>query len=256
MTDITKENVNKSPCVNCPGICCSQNLINICGYDLWVIVRELSIHPSDFVGLACLNKNSLYSFLIDGSEKAYGMVLNMKELSDTTRRCIFALNLPNNVVRCGIYPLRPIACRAYPLAFAGNEVVVKPSSFCSDGAWDTSEFDSSYWQEELSRHDMEFSIYAFLLAIWNTNMQRQPELDRIDFQPFFTFLLETYKRLDSVRLVIPKDDWPRIWRQWRQFTAQKVNPLFLRTTQRRRATSWDTWLRSIKETVLEAKFTP
>ena len=43
-----------NPCTICPGFCCSQNVINICGYDAWVIARALDIRPTDFLAFADL----------------------------------------------------------------------------------------------------------------------------------------------------------------------------------------------------------
>lgn len=68
----------------------------------------------------------------------------MKELASGSYRCIFALDLPNNQVRCGIYPIRPIACQAYPLAFVGDEIAVKPWTSCPDDSWDIGQLDLSY----------------------------------------------------------------------------------------------------------------
>ena len=252
MTNAPRESVGQNPCLNCPGHCCSQNLINPCGGDVWAIVRQLHIHPTDFLGLAELSEKSSYNFSIDSSEKAYCLVLTMKELPDGSRRCIFALDLPNSVVRCGIYPFRPIACRAYPLAFDGEEVFVKPWALCPDGAWDIGQLDLSHWREELERHDMEFSIYAFLIAIWNTEMRKQPKAEKLDFRPFFNFMFDVYRRLELARAAVPTGAWSGIWKQWRQFTAQGLNPLCLKTSEIVTATSWGWWLRSIQKAVVEA----
>ena len=239
LVEPAEESARQNPCLVCPGHCCSQNLINLCGYDVWVIARELNIHPTDFLGLADLGEKSAFYFRVDGSEKAYCLVLNMKELPDGSRHCIFALDLPHQQVRCGIYSMRPIACRAYPLAFAGEEVVAKPWAYCPDGAWDVGRLDLAYWREELGRHDMEFSIHAFLVAVWNTEMMKQPKLERLDFGPFFSFLFDVYRRLESVRVAIPAGAWPDIWKQWRQFTAAGHNPLLLKTGQTVEVAGWD-----------------
>ena len=180
------------------------------------------------------------------------LAVNMKELPDGSRHCIFALDLPHQQVRCGIYSMRPTACRAYPLAFAGEEVVAKPWAYCPDGAWDVGQLDLPYWREELGRHDMEFSIHAFLVAVWNTEMMKQPKLERLDFGPFFSFLFDVYRRLESVRVAIPAGAWPDIWKQWRQFTAAGHNPLLLKTGQTVEVAGWDRWLHSIRKSVVEA----
>lgn len=255
MASTIKESIKKNPCLNCPAYCCSKNLINICGYDAWVIVRDLNIHPSDFIGLAELNEKSPYNFIVDNSGNTYYMVLNMKELADGRRRCIFALDLPNGVVRCGIYSLRPIACRAYPLIFADDEdIVVKPWAFCDKEAWDTDQLDKSYWGGELGRNDMEFSIYGYIVAVWNNTIRKRPELEKLDFSVFFDFLFHIYRRLESERVKVASEAWPEIWKQWRQITAQKSNPLLLKTNGAEASNIWDSWLLSIQHTILEENY--
>jgi len=249
-----KESIKQNPCLNCPGYCCSENLINICGYDAWVIVRDLNIHPTDFIGLAELDEKSPYNFIMDNSGNYYCMVLNMKELSDSSRRCIFALDLPNGVVRCGIYSLRPIACRAYPMILADEEVVVKPWAFCDKEAWDIDKLDKSYWQGELGHNAMEFSIYGYIVAVWNNTIRKSPEWERLDFSVFFDFLFHIYLRLESERAKVPSEAWPEIWKQWRRATAQKSNPLFSKTSGIEASTIWDSWLLSIQHTILEENY--
>jgi Fe-S-cluster containining protein len=254
MTNVVKERTKQNPCLNCPAYCCSENLINICGYDARVIARDLNIHPADFIGLAELHGKSPYNFILDNSGNAYYLVLNMRELADGSRRCIFALDLPNGVVRCGIYSLRPIACRAYPLILTDEEVVVKPWAFFNKEAWDIDQLDKSYWREELGRNDMEFSIYGYIVAVWNNTIRKRTESERLDFSVFFDFLFNIYRRLESERAEIPAEAWPEIWTQWRQITAQKSNPLFLKTNVTEISTIWDSWILSLQHTILEENY--
>jgi len=252
MVSIPRETIKENPCLGCPGYCCWQNLVNVCGYDVWLIARELHIKPTDFLAFAEFNTESPYNFRLDSSDRAYCVVLYMKELPDGTRRCIFSLDLPNHQVRCSIYPFRPIGCQAYPFAFAGEEVAVKPWALCPEETWDLSQLDLAYWQEELGRHDMEFSIHAFVIQAWNREIMKQPKLEKLNFRPFLNFLIDVYSRLDTVRAVLPKEAWSDIWKQWRQFTAKELNPLLLKMNQRISMTGWGWWLQSIQNVVAEA----
>jgi Fe-S-cluster containining protein len=252
MVSIATETIRENPCLGCPGHCCSQNLINVCGYDVWLIARELHLKPTDFVAFAELGQESPYNFRLDSSERAYCLALYMKELPDGTRRCIFALDLPNHQVRCGIYPFRPIGCRAYPFAFAGEEVVVKPWALCPEKTWDLSQLDLAYWQEELGRHDMEFFIYAFVVGTWNREMTKQPELERLSFRPLLHFLVDVYNQLNVLRGTVSTAAWSGIWKQWRRFTAKAVNPLLSEADEGMSVTGWGWWLQSIRNVVAEA----
>jgi len=212
----------------------------------------LQIHPADFIWLADLGQNSPYDFRIDGSEKTYCMILNMKELPDGGCRCLFASDLPDGMVRCGIYPIRPIACQAYPLIFAGEELAIKSGAFCPDGTWNNGQLDLLHQRQELECHDMEFSIYAFLIAMWNREVMQCPILEKVDFRLFFNYLFDVYRRLELVRVAIPASAWPGIWGQWRQYTAQGTNPLCLKPNETEGTADWSPWVRGIQDAVVQA----
>jgi Fe-S-cluster containining protein len=238
----------QNPCMGCPGYCCSDNVINVCGYDVWLIAKNLHIKPSDFVAFAGFNEESPYNFKLDSSGNSYCLALYMKELHNGSRRCIFSIDLPGQL-RCGIYPFRPIGCHAYPIAFLGEEVMVKPWALCPEGNWTHNRLDKAFWREELGRHDMEFSIYAFMLAAWNMAAQRrQPGV--LDFQPFLTFLMDCYSCLDALRNEIPQELWANIHRQWRWYTSRELNPLFMSTNEMKYPDYWEGWLAGIRRTVL------
>lgn len=233
----------------CPGYCCIDNVVNLCGYDVWLIATRLGLNPVDFVAFAELNEESPYNIRVDSSDKAYCLALHMKELSGGKRSCIFALNLPRSQTRCGIYTLRPIGCRAYPLALMDKEVMVKPWALCPKGSWEHNPVDKEFWQKELARHDMEFSIYAFMLAAWNiAAQQRSPGV--LDFHPFLTYLMDTYSRLDALRAEIAAESWPHIHMQWRQYSSEGFNPLFVSLERKIYEDDWDKWLASIRKAVL------
>jgi Fe-S-cluster containining protein len=252
MVDVVTETAKENPCLGCPGYCCWQNLINVCGCDVWAIAANLHLRPTDSVSFAQLNDENPYNFRLDSSDRAYCLALRMRELPDGSRRCIFALDLPDNQVRCGIYPFRPIACRAYPLAFVGEEVMVKPWAFCPEGAWDKSQPDLNYWREELGRHDMEFSIYACIVGSWNKMAMNQPRLEKLNFVPFLDFLMNIYSNLERVRTEVPEEAWPEIWKQWRRYTARGLNPLLLNSNGAERAATWAWWLQSIRTVITTA----
>ena len=249
MVSTVVETARQNPCLGCPGYCCWQNIINLCGYDVLVIADNLHLKPTDFVVFAKLNDENPYNFKVDGSERAYCLALNMKEVPDGSRRCIFSLDLPNDQIRCGIYPFRPVACRAYPLAFAGQEVLVKPWALCPEGAWDTNQLDFPYWREELGRHDMEFAIYACIVGSWNKTAMNQTRLEKLDFVPFLDFLMNIYSRLDTVRREVPAEAWPEIWKEWRCYTVRELNPLLLKSNGTAGMASWAWWLESVKKVI-------
>jgi len=242
----------ENQCLSCPGHCCSQNLINVCGYDIWKIAAGLKIEPTGFIAFADMGGESPYNFRLDSSERAYCAALYPKQGPEGEPRCIFLMELPNHQTRCGIYALRPIACRAYPLTLVGGEVAVKPWAFCPPQGQDLRRLDAACWREELSRHDMEFSIYAYIVGTWNNELIRQPSPGKMEFHSFLSFLMAVYSRLEVARGTMPEEAWPMIWNQWRWFTVKALNPLSLELSPNYSTESWSCWLQSIQETVAES----
>lgn len=265
---ITPERENL--CRACPGFCCSQNLINLCGYDVWAIATGLGIDPTSFLAFAQLEADSPYHFRLDSSELAFCLALNMKEWDqprlstpldgegfsvetpEAQRRCIFLMVLPNGQTRCGIYGLRPIACRAYPLALTDKGVEVKPWAMCHDICIAPSGPDADLHQRELESHDMEFSIYALIVGIWNRKVAAQPGVRKLDFRPFLGFLMDVYGRLEPARKAVPEESWPLIWSRWRRFTAEDLNPLLARADDSQANESWQGWLHDIRKALSDS----
>ncbi len=244
------EETRQNPCITCSGHCCSRNLINVCGYDAWLIARGLSIKPTDFLAFAQLEEEETpYNFQIDGSGRSYYLVLNMNEQPDGSRRCMFGISLPRHQLRCGIYNLRPIACRAYPFVLEGGEPAIKPWALCPQGAWDLNDLDILPLREELGKFQMEFCIYGLVVTHWNKEVSKQPPRKKLDFRPFVHFLMEVYDRLQEARERIPQANWPGIWNRWRRSMARGINPLWSEDAGLNQPPSWKEWLGEIQGVV-------
>ena len=239
-----------NPCLNCPGHCCFRNLINVCGYDVWVIAQELSIKPTDFLAFARLESaGTPYNFQLDGSGKSYCLMLNMNEQPDGSNRCIFGLNLPHQQLRCGIYTLRPIACQAYPFVLDEGDVTIKPWGLCPQGAWNLDALDIPSLKEQLGRFQMEFCIYGLVVARWNEQVAQQPPLEELDFRPFVDFVMDVYEALEGARAEVPSDAWPEIWNQWLETVTSGVNPLGPQGVELDPQRAWVQWLQNIHRVV-------
>jgi len=238
-----------NPCIACPGHCCFRNLINVCGYDAWLVARELAIEPTDFLAFAYLQQEKTpYNFHLDGSGKSYLLSLYMNECPDGSRRCIFALNLPHGQLRCGIYPLRPIACQGYPFVLDEGEVAVKPWALCPQDTWNLADLDLASLKEEMGRFDMEFSIYGLVVASWNKHVAQHPPLEKLDFRPFVNYMMDVYDELQRARAEVPSDAWHEIWNRWRESEASGVNQLEFPVMESE-PPAWGQWLQSIHRAV-------
>jgi len=237
-------------CATCPGNCCSQNLVNVCGYDAWVIARVLHVKPTDFLAFADLQQEeNPYNFQLDGSGKSYHLALNMNEWPDGSRRCIFGLNLPHGQFRCGIYSLRPAGCRSYPFSLAGDRLTIKPWALCPEGEWALGRHDIRSLRSQLGQSDMEFCIYSLLVAGWNERVSQQAHQKNLDFHPFINFVMDFYNRLEPAREDIPVNAWPDIWKRWQESAVNGVNPLEPNTMIQNPPLYWERWVNNIHRAV-------
>lgn len=245
------KDIQPNPCTACPGHCCSRNVINVCGYDAWVIARALDISPMDFLAFARLEEETPYAFRLDGSKVSYHLALNMNLHSDGARRCIFGITLPRGQFRCGIYPLRPLGCRSYPFAFGEDGPAMKPWALCPQ-KWELDPINVDSVREQLSQSDMEFCIYGLVVAVWNGGVSGHSPIEKLDFRPFVSYVMDTYDRLGNARVKIPPEAWPGIWNRWRDYTEKRANPLELNSIPPDESPLWKRWLEGIHQAVRPA----
>lgn len=118
-------------CSTCHSGCCRRYPVDLTGFDIINIVRNLMVHVSVFLELVPvsndkieekLEKYSLFKF--KGSDNYFRLILkrNKSTLMPDTYKCVFLQEWPsegctNNIVgRCGIYKFRPYICQAYPMS--------------------------------------------------------------------------------------------------------------------------------------------
>jgi Fe-S-cluster containining protein len=212
----------------------------------------LQLKSTSFLAFAQMEADSPYHFRLDSSGQTYCLALTMRGQADGRRRCLFLMELPNGQTRCGIYGLRPIACRAYPLALTEDGVAVKPWAMCPETGHTLNQCGNAIWQAELERHDMEFSIYALVVGTWNRRVMVLPRFQEMNFRPFLDFVMDVYDQLEVARKEVPEESWPAIWSRWRGFTVEGLNPLLLPADDPVRDESWHRWLHEIRKAVADS----
>jgi len=242
--------VKPNPCIGCGVQCCSQLLVDVCGYDAWRIARGLGVKPTEFLAYAEPHNETPYDFQLDGSGKSYALILNnMVERPDGSLRCIFGLDLPRGQFRCGIYAWRPISCRAYPFVLQEGEVAIKPRALCPEGVWNLDDLDLTSLSEQLGGFEMEFCIYSLVVARWNEQVAQQPPLEKLDFHPFLNYVMDVYEELEKARSEVPSDAWPGIWLMWRESIASGADPLGSVGIESQPPRAWEQWLQDIHRVV-------
>lgn len=120
-------------CSSCHGGCCRRYPVDLTGFDIINIVRNLMINVSVFLELVPIpsddpklieEKMKNYTlFKFKGSDNYHRLILKRTKstLMPDTYKCVFLQEWPsenstNNIAgRCGIYKFRPYICSAYPM---------------------------------------------------------------------------------------------------------------------------------------------
>lgn len=122
-------------CSSCHGGCCRRYPVDLTGFDIINIVRNMMINVSVFLELMPVKikdqadleeKMKGYAiFKFKGNDNYFRLCLKRIEspLMPKTYKCVFLQEWPsegcthNIAGRCGIYNFRPQICEAYPMTF-------------------------------------------------------------------------------------------------------------------------------------------
>jgi hypothetical protein len=98
--------------------------------------------------------------------------------------------------RCGIYPVRPRVCAAYPATLVDGEVARRTDVLCPDGAWGPgSALASPAWRDRTARQYAELEIDALVNERWNAATPPPDLADALD--AYRTWSLAVYERMDA-----------------------------------------------------------
>ena len=214
-----------SPCADCTLGCCRHYVVTITGYDMWKIARGLNLAPEQFVVVAQQSDATNKGFFLDDSGKTYNLALDKRATQEEERPCVFWLDLPGGIGRCGIYPLRPYVCQTYPANFFGATVAQRrEDALCPQDAWRDGILDRPIWRERLLRMHVEHEIYALAVARWNYHVLHTPNPGLISHLGYFAFLMRYYTRLEPVRESLAPEQWLAMCERWCELIMQGANP--------------------------------
>lgn len=215
-----------SPCADCTLGCCRDYLVTITGYDMWTIARGLNMAPEQFVVVVQQKEPSERGFLLDRSGQTYEIALDKRPAETEYKPCVFFLEMPSGVGRCGIYAMRPYVCQTYPTFLQGNgEVERRGDVLCPEDAWREGILKRPVWRERLLRMHIEFQIYALAVARWNYHVLYTPKPELFSFLGYLTFLMSFYGRLEPVRESIAGGEWLEMCERWCECMLQSGSPL-------------------------------
>jgi Fe-S-cluster containining protein len=214
-----------SPCATCTLGCCRYYLVTITGYDAWVIANGMQLAPEQFLITVPQKVPSNRGFLLDRSEQTYDIALDKVPVEGNEKPCIFWLEMPSGVGRCGIYSLRPYVCQTYPAYFVDGEVTRRDDVLCPNEAWHDGTLQQDIWRDRLQRMQVEFDIYGLAVARWNYHVSHTPHLEKISVLGYYTYLMNFYTCLAPLRQQLNAVEWQAMCKSWSAACFKNRSPL-------------------------------
>ena len=165
------------------------------GWDAYRIARDLALPMESFVELQGAAE----------PDAAHQLVLDSAATSDRYRRatllkrdgaCPFLMSIGSpigGVGRCGIYPIRPSPCRAYPATFDDELLQLAPREYCPPGAWD--QLDQPRFRGYYRFGQRQRAIHDVLGDGWNERVLKRRE--RHSPSDLYAYWMDSYGRLEK-----------------------------------------------------------
>jgi Fe-S-cluster containining protein len=214
-----------SPCAECTLGCCRNYLVTVTGYDAWVIANGLHIAPEEFLVVVPQQDQNGRGFYLDRTGTTYDIALDKQKSDAEKRPCIFWLEFPGGIGRCGIYPLRPFVCQTYPAALSIDGAVVRREDvLCPDDAWRDGILQSPIWGQRVLKMLVEYNIYGLAIARWNYHVEHTPRPESISILTYYSFLMDYYSQLEPLRVETGEDEWKAMCAIWGQAALRGLGP--------------------------------
>ena len=81
--------------------------------------------------------------------------------------CVFLMNLPGDVRRCGIYADRPTVCAVYPMALRYGSIELREDVRCTPSDWNMATLDYPHWREAFLGYAVERRLFGRVVEAWN-----------------------------------------------------------------------------------------
>ncbi|HME81646.1 MAG TPA: YkgJ family cysteine cluster protein [Candidatus Eremiobacteraceae bacterium] len=228
------------PCESCTGECCKIYYVNLSGFDVWTIARGTNLAPQQFVDIAQEHEATGIGFKLDATKTTFAMVLAKNPGRDGKQQCAFLMEIGDGVCRCGIYPLRPAACRVFPARLRDGAVTFRDDIVCPKESFNADALDAPAWRMSLLRSQMEWAVYAAVVHRWNELACSTPRGETRTPDEYYAFLMDRYARLDALEHDLQPDELCVLIEGWGQPAAARGAPL------------WERYLRRAEGVIAEA----
>ena len=212
-----------NPCATC-GVCCRSYVVNLCGYDVWLISTRQRLSPEQFL-VACPQAEPGADGIRLGSEgPTYGLALDKHGKFRANQACVFLLRLGGGNDRCGIYAHRPVVCQSYPMAIGNNAVFQRQDALCPPDSWPPRETARPAWRAALQRLRLHYDVYAEVVARWNGRVAAAGPGARFSLHEYLSYLMNVYDRLAAPATALGAEEMERVEAAWPNLPRFPTDP--------------------------------
>jgi Fe-S-cluster containining protein len=196
--------------------------VPITGHDAFVIATSLQLRLDEFAQL--LPEPEPTATGVQLAPDGHPASLSLRRAIDepAPHRCVFLATLDAGYERCGIHASRPYVCRTYPARFRHGSVAIRDDALCPADAWNISGLDLPEWRLTMLRQELEWTVYAYVVAVWNAALDAPAEA-----ADFFAWLLTVYARLDAMRAALEPGAFDDTVRRWLDVSGDSPVPAFM-----------------------------
>ncbi|HEY6002422.1 MAG TPA: YkgJ family cysteine cluster protein [Anaeromyxobacter sp.] len=194
-----------SPCDGCDARCCRSYTVHVTGADAYRIASGLGLEMVRFLGYVAEVERSETGFLLEAGGPTFSIILETARTGEPRRPCLFfRVDPATGEGRCGIYPLRPDACRRFP-AYRRDDggIAAREEVVCPDGAWVGHPMDRLSWRVALAREERERELYAVVVAEWNARVEAERGRPARTVERYLDHLSDAYGWITRMRHALP-----------------------------------------------------
>jgi Fe-S-cluster containining protein len=200
----------RSPCDGCDARCCRSYTVHVTGSDAYRIASGTGLEMIQFLGYLAQAERTETGFLLQPGGPTYDLILETAPSGEPRRPCLFLRVDPETGEgRCGIYALRPAACRRFPamrLHGPDGGIGVRDGIVCPDGAWDGYPIDRLSWRVALGHEEREHELYAVVVGEWNARVEAARGITPRTVEQYLDHLWDAYGWITRMRHALrPRD---------------------------------------------------
>ena len=228
---------NTDTCVACK--CCFGLLIDVTGFDVHRLVRSLLLDAASLVTTAPSEElDDDLGFCLEPGGETFTLILRQR--GTASPRCALLLG-PMGAgaeTRCGVYPIRPAACRSYPAELEpGPKGGMRRRSIarCPIGSFTASAAASGAPTEAMDEswrplvRDEQIGVDVHRIVTWRWNRHVLVADRRFRLADLLAYLIDVHDRLDPTwNRLTHRRDWPALREAWGHGLDAGTSPFLAR----------------------------